>query len=80
MPVVTGTVIDDRIVPETKLPVPNGTKVSISVDETEVEKTAAEQFEAVRAFNRAIREDTEELGKGFDKTLADRPRFREVED
>jgi hypothetical protein len=41
--------------------------------------TAAEQLEAVKAFNKAIGEDTEKLGEEFDKILADRPRFREVD-
>jgi hypothetical protein len=49
------------------------------MEKDDLKTTIAEQLEAARAFNKAIREDTEELGEKFDETLADRPRFREVD-
>jgi methyl coenzyme M reductase subunit D len=81
MLVISGTVMNDRIIPETKLPVPNGTRVSISVNDEEVDLDGKVklQIAAFKKFCQDIDEIDEDLPPAFDEIIARGIKFREVD-
>jgi hypothetical protein len=82
MTAIQGYFKNNVFINESNIPIPEEQPVTITVLENRPMNPEAEskrQKAIFSEFYAAIQADSEELGEEFDKILADRPKFREID-